>query len=154
MASEVTRLLDGQTTASKEVLFAMGSNAPSKLVVLPRVGLADIYAQQFETLLAEVRRSFKRPPLTITLKKLHVSGWELQRPLHLSVVRREEDRWIICDGVFDIYGVGKEPDEAVRDYEATLIRFYKDTVEWEGKLAPHLQIHRANLQKYLRRKES
>jgi hypothetical protein len=95
------------------------------------------------------------PPLTsqITLHTLHVPGWKLLRSLDLSAVH-DGQCWVVSDDILGIYGVGDEPAEALRDYEATLVHFYTDIVEWQGGLAPHLEQRRALLQAYLEREES
>ncbi|MCJ7668390.1 MAG: hypothetical protein MUP04_08970 [Anaerolineae bacterium] len=131
--------LSGKETAGPQqvVLLSLG-DVSGREAVFPVTGRVDSSAV------------FMPYILQVQLHRLHVPGWKLLRPLEVSILL-EKDEWIVSDDLFNVYGTGDDLTEARLDYESTLVRFYRDIVEWEGGLAQHLEDQRALLEAYLRR---
>jgi len=51
-------------------------------------------------------------------------GWLAHRDLPLKLRRDLGGSWIVAEDVFLVYGVGETPEEALRDYLASLVEYY------------------------------
>jgi len=51
-------------------------------------------------------------------------GWQLLRPLALTIETDDDGSYIASDSEFAQYGEGPTRDEAIRDYIATLIEYF------------------------------
>lgn len=71
------------------------------------------------------------------------------KPIPIKVSQTESDEYIVADDLFSCYGVGESVTEALADYEAMVVCFYEDIVEWEGDLSQHLEQIKATLQGYV-----
>jgi len=55
------------------------------------------------------------------------------------VVIRDGEQFIASDDVYLRYGVGQTADEAKKDYALSLLDYYKDLTEFDGRLSLQLQ---------------
>lgn len=131
--------LSGKETAGPQqvLISSLGDVSEREAVFFPVAGRVDSSAESVPYV------------LQVQLQRLHVPGWKLMRSLEVSILL-EKDEWIVSDDLFNVYGTGEDLTEARLDYESTLVRFYRDIVEWEGGLAQHLKDQRALLEAYLR----
>lgn len=60
-------------------------------------------------------------------------------------VRFDSERYFVSDDILDLYGAGRTPDEARRDYWLAVQDYYDDLSANADKLAGHLQKHLAFL---------
>ncbi len=131
--------LSGKETAGpQQVLVSLLGDVSEREAVFPVAGRGDSSAESVPYV------------HQVLLRRLQVPGWQLKRPLDVSILL-VKDEWIVSDDLFNVYGTGEDLTEARLDYESTLIRFYRDIVEWEGGLAQHLKDQRVVLEAYLRR---
>lgn len=153
MQTRLTSISPEQTTASERVLSSMVLEVSHQHAEYRMARAVHSSAHYAAWVQETVKQPSPRLRSQIRLGTLHVPGWKLMRPLDLSVVY-EGDQWLVSDDIFGIYGLGDEPVEALGDYEATLVRFYVDIVEWEGSLSPHLDVQKQNLAQYVARSEN
>lgn len=74
---------------------------------------------------------------------------KLLKPIPIKVSQTESDEYLVADELFNCYGVGESVTKALADYEAMVVCFYEDIVEWEGDLSQHLEEIKATLQGYV-----
>lgn len=49
-------------------------------------------------------------------------------------VGKTEDRFLVCDDIIPLYGIGDTPQEAMEDYRSVLIEYYEGLEEEEDEL--------------------
>ena len=55
------------------------------------------------------------------------------------VIIQDGEQFVASDDVYLRYGVGQTADEAKRDYVLSLLDYYKDLTEFDGRLSLQLQ---------------
>lgn len=61
----------------------------------------------------------------IPLKGRILPGWELIRPLMVTIERDEDGSFVVTDEVFMVYGTGLTVTLALRDYVNSLVEYYQ-----------------------------
>lgn len=64
-------------------------------------------------------------PSQITLLGNRMPGWNFVQPLILTMTRDDDGQFIASDDVFYMYGLGDNPDDAVKDYLKVLSEYYQ-----------------------------
>jgi len=69
---------------------------------------------------------------------------EVSQPLEITIEQDEDNSFIVSDDIFLVYGDGGNPSEAIRDYVASLIKYFQlieksaETNEFDKALLTHL----------------
>ncbi len=85
------------------------------------------------------------------LRRLDSDKYALRKVLFVQIEKTEDGETFITKiPSLEVFGVGDTQEEAVRDFQLSLIEDYENLKEEKDKLSNYLQSHFANLTKILR----
>jgi len=95
-----------------------------------------------------------KPPEAVYIHRLHKlesDKYALRKVLFLQIEKTEDGEAFIAKVPWlDIFGIGETKEEAIRDFELSLIEDYEILKEESGKLGDHLRKHFELLTKVIR----
>ena len=95
-------------------------------------------------------QSFVIPQEIILFGKM-AAGWEIVKPFQVVIEQDENSRILVSEELFLMYGIGDTLDDALRDYETSLMEYYELVSEQAGDNDPPTQALFRHLQRYIRK---